>query len=240
MIQSSNASGLDCIDIGGGLSRVGSVTFTALLLTLLPGLPMPASAAAPAAGDFVCTEILGVSVTGDWFSAGFEDGLDGARWQARSRTHAFVEQWADPASDLWTLPPVSPCARRSEDPDRVLFTAVNWEYTTEAEWEKALEAVVATLRVKRPGARRIELLTMLRGPGNRTCGSAMTVVQPYVDEAIAAVAARHPGLVVAGPRVTLETCTPFVKGGPHFTEAGKAAVAAAYRKALAPRSAFPP
>ena len=207
----------------------------AFLLLLLPGPSASPAPAAPVPGAFVCTEILGVSVTGDWFGAGFEDGLDGARWQARSRTHAFVEQLADPASDLWSLPPASPCAQRSEDPDRVIFTAVNWDYTTRAEWEKALEAVVATLGVKRPGARRIEIMTMLRGPGNQTCGSVMTVVQPYVDEAIAAVVARHPGLVVAAPRVELESCAPFDKGGPHYTEAGKAAVAAAYRKALAGR-----
>jgi hypothetical protein len=194
------------------------------------GIPPPAAGA-----EFACTEVLGVSVTGDWFGAGFEEGIDGARWQARSRTHAFVEQWADPKSDLWSLPAQSPCAQRSDDPDRVIFTAVNWEYTTREQWETALEAVVATLQVKRPGARRIELMTMLRGPGNRSCGSVMTVVQPYVDEAIAAVAARHPGLVVAAPRVEIDTCAPFLDGGPHYTEAGKAAVAAAYRAQLTRR-----
>jgi D-psicose/D-tagatose/L-ribulose 3-epimerase len=200
------------------------------------GVAAPVAAAAPRASDaFVCTEVLGVSVTGDWFGAGFETGLDDARWQVRWRSHAFVELWADPASDLWAMPAQSPCAQRSDDPDRVIFTAVNWDYTTQAEWEAKLEAVVATLRVKRPGARRLELMTMLRAPGNRTCGSVMTVVQPYVDAAIAAVAARHSGLVVAAPKVEIETCAPFVDGGPHYTDAGKAAVAAAYRKQLVGR-----
>jgi hypothetical protein len=189
----------------------------------------------PSAADFVCTEVLGVSVTGDWFGAGFEKGIDDGRWQVRWRTHAFLELWADPANDLWALPAQSPCTQRSADPDRVIFTAVNWEYKTRPEWEAKLDAVVATLRAKRPGARRIELMTMLRGPGNRTCGDYRSVVQPYIDEAIAAVAARHPGLVVAAPRVELATCEPFLKGGPHYTEAGMAAVAQAYRDQLARR-----
>jgi len=190
-------------------------------------LPVPA-----AADDFVCTEVLGVSVTGDWFGAGFEKGLDDGRWQVRWRSKAFVELWADPASDLWALPAQSPCTRRSDDPDRVIFTAVNWEWKTREEWESRLEAALATIRAKRPGARRIELMTMLRAPGNQTCGSVMTVVQPYVDEAIAAVVARHPGLVTAAPKVFLKTCEPFLNGGPHYTDAGMAVVADAYRSQL--------
>lgn len=202
-----------------------------LLLSLL------ALAASPSARaeDFVCTEVLGVSVTGDWFGAGFENGIDGDRWQVRWRSQAFLQLWADPASDLWSLPAQSPCAKRADDPDRVIFTAVNWTYTTRVEWEAKLEELVATLRAKRPGARRIELMTMLRAPGNQTCGSVMTVVPPYVDEAIAAVVARHPGLVAAAPKVELATCEPFTKGGPHYTDAGMAVVAAAYRAQLARR-----
>ncbi len=206
------------------------------LLTLASlTLALPATPRAEAADEFVCTEILGVSVTGDWFGAGFEKGIDEGRWQVRWRSKAFVELWADPASDLWTLPPQSPCTKRSDDPDRVIFTAVNWEWKTREEWESRLEAAVATIRAKRPGARRIELMTMLRAPGNQTCGSVMTVVQPYVDEAIVAVAARHPGLVTAAPKVSLKTCEPFLKGGPHYTDAGMAVVAQAYREQLVRR-----
>jgi hypothetical protein len=199
-----------------------------------PGSVSAANAVATS-NDYTCTEILGVSVTGDWFGAGFENGIDGDRWQVRWRPQAFLQLWADPASDLWALPARSACAERSDDPDRVIFTAVNWTYTTRADWEAKLEELVATLHAKRPGARRIELMTMLRAPGNQTCGSVMTVVAPYVDEAIAAVAARHPGLVAAAPKVELASCDPFTKGGPHYTDAGMAVVAAAYREQLARR-----
>ena len=88
-------------------------------------LPRSARAADPVAtsNDFVCTEILGVSVTGDWFGAGFENGIDGDRWQVRWRPQAFLQLWADPASDLWALPAQAACAKRSDDPDRVIFTS---------------------------------------------------------------------------------------------------------------------
>jgi hypothetical protein len=209
------------------------------VLAIVVLLPQSANGAEPKAraskGAFECTQIMGVSVTGDWFGAGFEDGIDGGRWQALWRSHAFVEQWADPASDVWTMKPQSPCARRSDDPDRVIFTGVNWEYKTREAWEEKLSAVVDTIRIKYRGVKRVDLLTMLRGPGNRTCGSEMTVVAPYVDEAVTAVVARYPGLVFAGPRVETGSCGVFTKGGPHFTDAGMAAVARLYRERLGAR-----
>jgi hypothetical protein len=207
----------------------------ALGLLLSPGATSAEPKARAARGAFECTQVMGVSVTGDWFGAGFEDGLDGERWQALWRSHAFVEQWADPASDVWTMKPRSPCARRSDDPDRVIFTGVNWEYKTREAWQEKLRAVVETIRIKYPGVKRIDLLTMLRGPGNRTCGSEMTVVAPYVDEAVRAVVAGHPGLVFAGPQVETGSCDVFTKGGPHFTDAGMATVARLYRERLGAR-----
>src|SRR6185295_9211378 len=167
---------------GRAVARLGSARRLMRPVRLAAAAALALLAVPAAADDFVCTEVLGVSVTGDWFGAGFEKGLDDGRWQVRWRSKAFVELWADPASDLWALPAQSPCTRRSDDPDRVIFTAVNWEWKTREEWESRLEAALATIRAKRPGARRIELMTMLRAPGNQTCGSVMTVVQPYVDE----------------------------------------------------------
>jgi ketosteroid isomerase-like protein len=54
------------------------------------------------------------------------------------------------------------------------------------------------------------------------------------------VVARHPGLVLAAPKVFLETCEPFLNGGPHYTGAGMAVVADAYRKQLAAGDAGDP
>lgn len=196
--------------------------------------PVPAAARAAAAGadDYRCTQVIGVSVTGDWWNAGFEKGINGDRWQVLWRKQAFVELWADPASELWKLAPQSPCASGADAPDRVIFTAVNWTFTSGAEWTPALQKAVDTIKAKYPQVRRIELVTMLRGPGNQTCGNLKTVVQPYIDEAVATVVAASGPLVVAGPKVET-SCEVFVKGGPHFSEAGMARVADLYRAALA-------
>jgi unsaturated rhamnogalacturonyl hydrolase len=190
------------------------------------------AAMTPAPAAFTCTEVLGVSVTGDWFTHGFEDGLDSSRWQVRWKAHAFIEQWADPKSELWTQAPQSPCAARSNDPDHVIFTGVNWQYKTQAEWEQKYVAVVETLKSKYPGLRRIDLLTMLRGPQNKSCGSTMTVVEPFIDAAVASVVVKYPGLVFAAPKVETPTCEIFTKGGPHFTPAGMQAAAKLFNARL--------
>lgn len=206
----------------------------ALFGALALAVALGAGPRASAAETFACTEIIGVSVTGDWFGAGFGTGIDKSHFQARWRQHAFVDQWADPQSDLWMMTPDSPCGQRSTDPDHVVFTGVQWEWKTREAWETGLTAAVKTIREKHPAVKRIDLLTMLRGPGNRSCGSDMTVVPAFVDEAVAAVAARFPGLVFPGPRVEVASCAVFTKGGPHFTDEGMATVARLYEKALAP------
>jgi rhamnogalacturonyl hydrolase YesR len=181
---------------------------------------------------FTCTEVVGVSVTGDWFDNGFEEGLDNSRWQVRSKHHAFIELWANPQDDIWKTPPRSPCAARSDNPDHVIFTGVNWQYKTQAEWEQKYVQVVETLKGRYPGLKRIDLLTMLRGPQNKTCGSSMTVVEPFIDAALAAVVAKYPGLVFPGPKVETPSCEIFTKGGPHFTPQGMATAAKLYKARL--------
>jgi rhamnogalacturonyl hydrolase YesR len=195
--------------------------------------PAPASLAAPATkSPYACTEVIGVSVTGDWFNAGFEQGLQNDRWQVRWKAHAFIEQWADPQNEIWKVAPQSPCASHADNPDHVIFTGVNWQYKTREDWEQKYVAVVETLKSKYPGVRRIDLLTMLRGPQNKTCGSSMTVVEPFIDEALTAVVAKYPGLVYPAPKVETPSCEVFTKGGPHFTPAGMAAVAKIYNAQL--------
>lgn len=224
------------------LTLLASSTFLVLLGTACahPESAAPPGARASAAsstsaGEYICTQIMGVSVTGDWFNAGFEQGLDklaNDRWQVVWRKQAFVELWADPTSDLWSLPPQSPCASQADNPDRVLFTAVNWTFTTQAEWARQLERVVANIKARYPRVKRIDLLTMLRGPSNQSCGNPKTVVAPYIDQAITEVSAHWPGLVFPGPRVEVASCEVFTKGGPHYTEAGMAVVGRLYASQL--------
>jgi len=89
----------------------------------------------------------------------------------------------------------------------------------------ALSAVVNVIQHKFPHARTIELLTMVRAPGNLSCGNSMGVVAPFIDQAILAVTRRYPELVRAGPRFEVGRCDLFKNGGPHFTSDGSATVA---------------
>lgn len=185
----------------------------------------------PDPSTFVCNAMYGVSVTGDWYSAGFETGLVGDRWELRWKTGAFVEQWADPNSSVWSQALISACANGSTNPDRVIFTGVNWTYTTKAEWETKLTAVVENLKTKYSALKEIDLMTMLRAPNNTVCGdpngefTREQVVAPYIDEAIAAVVAKYPKLVRAAPKFYAPSCDVFLKDSPHFAN-GKASVVA--------------
>ena len=200
--------------------------FVTLFLTLFVPIAAKAAAKTP---QYVCTQVMGVSVTGDWFSSGFESGNDDARWQAITRHHGFVHFWADPKDPIWNEPIVSPCAKNSDKPDRIILTTVNWEYKTTDEWVATITKAVKTLKDKYPSVKRIELLTILRGPGNKSCGNdQMTVVQPILDEAQTKVQKAFPKLVTIGPKFEAPSCDVFTKGGPHFTADGMARVANVY------------
>jgi hypothetical protein len=184
----------------------------------------------PDPASFVCNGMLGVSVNDDWFTAGFEDAVGSDKWQLRWRSQAFVEQWADPNNNIWTEPLVSACANGSTSPDRVLYTPVNWMYTTAAEWEPKLTAVVENIKTKYPGVKEIVLMTMVRAPNNMVCGDPQVastkeqVTAPFLDEAIKNVAAKYPTLVVVAPPFYAPSCDVFLKDSPHYAAGGAAKV----------------
>lgn len=186
-----------------------------------PPDPPTAVPAAPEKSGFRCTEVIGLTITAEWYGAGFEQLVDDARFQARTRPHTFVDQWADPTHEAWSAPITSPCAEASDSPDRVVLFAANWKLTTEREWDDVLERFVATAKARYPKLRDLELYTVLRGPQNQSCGDPKSVVEPMIDSAIARVAASEPSLVHAGPRLEAPDCSSFEKGGPHFTEEGR-------------------
>jgi hypothetical protein len=106
----------------------------------------------------------------------------------------------------------------------VLFAA-NWSLQSQTDWTKVLEAFVATAKQRYPALKSLEIFTVLRGPKNQSCGDPKSTVDPMIDAAIAAVAAAHPDLVRAGPRLEASDCSVFEKGGPHFTPEGRRVVA---------------
>lgn len=201
-----------------------------------PSPPAPSATVAkpaPAApSGFRCTEVVGLTVTAEWYEAGFEQVVDDARFQARTRPHTFVDQWADPSHEAWSAPVTSPCVEQSQNPDRVVLFAANWKLTTRDEWITVLERAVTTLQHRYSALRDLELYTVLRGPQNQSCGDPKSIVDPMIDDAIAAVAAQTPSLVHAAPRLEAPSCDVFDKGGPHFTESGRGVVAKLVAQAL--------
>ena len=183
----------------------------------------------------MCNAVLGVSVTADWFNAGFETGLAGDKWQLKWQSLSFVEQWADPANAVWQTPLTSACSSGSTNPDRVIFTGVNWTYTTEADWETQLTKVVETVKTKYPAVREIDLTTMLRAPNNQVCGDPSVaatneqVVQPFIDQALTAVGAKYPKLVRVLQKFYAPSCAVFQTNSPHFADGQAAVVAQVYR-----------
>jgi hypothetical protein len=207
----SNAGGSSSGGTGGGSSGGAGGS---------SGFPDPST--------FTCNGMLGVSVNGDWFAAGFETVVDNAKWQLRWKTQSFVEQWADPNNAVWNEPLVSACANGSTNPDRVLFTGVNWTYTTAAEWVTQLTAVIENIKTKYTAVKEVDLMTMLRAPGNKVCGDPAVaatkeqVTAPFLDEAIMTVAAKYPTLVRIAPPFYAPSCDVFLPNSPHYA-AGKAA-----------------
>jgi hypothetical protein len=200
------------------------------------GNPGPDASADTVSGAHpTCTLVIGVSVTYDWFTGGFETGVDNARWEGLAPAAAgrsFIEDWADPTSGLWTMGKLSPCTQNAANPDRVIFVGVNWTFNSAAQWLAQYDAVIATLKAKYSNLKSIYLDTLIRGPGNKNCGgndaTSEVVVRPYIDDAIGMAVAKYPGLVKAAPKLYVPNCGVFTGAGPHFTAAGIRVVAKVY------------
>jgi hypothetical protein len=199
----------------------------------------------PPAGDFKCTELVGLGSTREWYNAGFESVVVNARWQLRWHHRGYVEDWSDVKNPYWGTycdgegcSRVSACAAGAESPDRVVFVALNWIYTTEEQWETDIRKDVDAIVARYPGVRNIELISSSRCPDRCTTidppgtMSELTAVQTcrtpaMVDQAIAAVAASNPALVTVGPKFFTDECGAFVSlHGPHLTGAGQKEMAA--------------
>jgi hypothetical protein len=206
----------------------------------LPTLARAADAAQGRAGgaaQFVCNQVTAMTLTREWYEAGFEQqpGIADERWQLKARQSGYITEWSNPNSNFWNQTPQSPCANGSASPDHVVLTVLSWRpacCSTQAEWEAQVTTAVNTLRSKYAGLKRIDLMTVVRGPGNKGC-PAPPVAGEYIampaelDGGLAAVAAKFPGLVFVGPKVEAPTCASLQGGGPHLTPEGNAAVAKA-------------
>ncbi|MES1185331.1 MAG: hypothetical protein ABUL60_16080 [Myxococcales bacterium] len=187
------------------------------------------------ATSFVCNQVTAMTLTREWFEAGFEldRSLVDGRWQLKAREHGYITEWANPNSDFWNEPVASPCTAGSTNPDHVVLTVLSWNpacCTTQPEWEAKIDAAIANLQAKYSALKRIDLMTVIRGPGNMLCptppvANETIVIPPELDAALAASAAKLPQLVFVAPKFEAPNCAAFNGGGPHLTTAGNTAVA---------------
>ena len=182
----------------------------------------------PTSKDFVCSWVLGITTTGEWYKAGFEDVVDDARWQVTPIEMGHLEKWADPQHVIWQSEIQSPCAENSTLPDRIVFNATKYEWTTVAEFLPAYVAVVNNIKTKYPSVKRIDLITYGRAPGNVECVGANRPSYSYIkaaqDETAAMIPAMFPGLVFVAPKWEHESCSDFGLC-PHVSDAANATLA---------------
>lgn len=182
--------------------------------------------AAGASSAYACTLMIGIQATDEWYSAGFETMVDNAKWELIWVHSGFVELWADAKDPVWSTAISSPCAQNPTKPDRVIFVALNFDYTTLTEWTPAITATVSNLEAKYPSAKRIELMSFIRAPGNNACAQApakRSTIAPAQDQAMAMAAAANPELVVVAPKFEAKTCGEFSSNPPHPSPAGVSA-----------------
>jgi len=86
----------------------------------------------PPDGPFVCTELIGLLSTGEWFDAGFYNALGDlkTRWQGRFSHYGYTYEYAKPDSYAWSPTNISgvnsvrmsaPCAQNAGAPDRIVY-----------------------------------------------------------------------------------------------------------------------
>jgi hypothetical protein len=202
-----------------------------------PGAFEQGAAGATSPAKFVCSQVTAMTLTREWYEAGFEQapGIADDRWQLKARQNGYITEWSNPNSSFWNAPIQSACANGSAAPDHVVITILSWRppcCATQAQWEAQVGSAVTTLQGKYPGLKRIDLMTVVRSPANQPCpappAAGEYVAMPReLDDALAAVASRFPGQVFVGPKVEAPSCAAFQGGGPHLTPAGNAEIAKA-------------
>ena len=189
------------------------------------------------AASFVCSQVQGLTLTRQWYLADFEEHVVDAQWQMKAAQSAYVDEWAKSDGPFWATPLESPCQAAAMAPDRVVFVVLSWTIMAQADWQTAVQGAVDAIKTHYPGVRRIDLMTIIRGPGNMACGdpnayAESTHIPAALDAALAQVASGSPDLVHVAPQFAVDACTDFEGTGPHLTSAGNTKLAAKIADAL--------
>jgi hypothetical protein len=183
--------------------------------------PTGATVADAGGATFTCNQLVGPSPMFQWFNGGFlkHPGIDPTKWQLIWVAHHYTDAWAKPGDSAWNtaLDGDHACAQGSKTPDRVIFQATQWSHTTAAAWLTDLTGIVNNIKTKWPGVKRIELMVSTSAPGNMPCPAAggknnETIIPAIGYEAIDAMPAKFPGLVVALPHFEVP-CRDFIGNG---------------------------
>jgi len=209
----------------GGMTGTGGAVApdAAVIADAAPATPSGGDASAdsaPAEGGFTCNQLVGPSPMFQWFNGGFlkYPGIDPTRWQLIWVAHHYTDAWAKPGDAAWNtaLDGGHACAQNSKSPDRVIFQATQWSHTTAAQWITDLTGIVANIKTRWPGVKRIELMVSTSAPGNLPCPGAPkdneTIVPAIGYEAIEAMPGKFPGLVFALPHFEVP-CKDFIGNG---------------------------
>jgi hypothetical protein len=182
------------------------------------------------AKDFTCSWVVGITTTGEWYRSGFENVVDNARWQNTHVEMGHLEKWADPANGIWNVTIDSPCAMNSKTPDRVVFSAVKYEWTTVDQFLPAYISAIHNFQTKYPSIKQIWLMTYERAPNNMQCDGAnrptYSWIRPAQDQVAAMMPAMFPGFVYIAPKWEVDKCgdfglCPHLSGAANMAEAKK-------------------
>jgi hypothetical protein len=209
-------------------------------------------------GPFACSMYMGAYLSMEWWNTGqFEGKGDAAKvnndnWELKWHHHAHISEWrkadspfwgntGNPMDDAQGAPIQSPCTTNPEQPDRVVFLAIDWELITEADWIAGLKESVANIKAKIPSAKRVDIVELVKCPNNMMCNPTADYgpgandsapmqdcyVPPYVDSAIDKVIAEQPGYLTWGPKLQMAMCNP-AHDGAHMTGEGNQQAAKDY------------
>jgi hypothetical protein len=183
--------------------------------------------------EYTCTQVIGFSQvglpSGGWYTTDgvFESIVDNDKWQLIWQLGGGVDQWANPEYSGWSLDVISPCAERSDAPERVVLSISGPHGDAVADWQTDIERVIRLIKEKLPSVEIILLQAVVGGPEDSPCVADRTVRAAWqhypVREAIQTIAAAD-SAVAEGYAPVLSSCDGYRDALGHLTAEGAAEI----------------
>jgi hypothetical protein len=155
-----------------------------------------------------------------WFDGGFlmYPGIDATKWELIWVAHHYTNSWATPGDSAWSTPldKGHACTQNSTMPDRVIFQATQWTYTSTGPWVTDLTGIVNNIKTKWPSVKRIDIMLSTTAPGDMPCPGTPggeTIIPQVAYMAVDMMPAKFPGLVFALPHFEVPKCSDFIGNG---------------------------